>query len=224
MVQKRENQEPIRHQKRGPSLGWRHSLGYGALALALVAVLFFVSSRPKTQPLTEQRLASDPSIGPSTARVTIVEYGDFGCPTCRAWIRAGVQKELLATYGDKIRFVWKDFPIITAESPKAAEAGQCAFDQGKFWQYHDLLYEKAPALSISDLKNYAAQLGLNTAAFDHCLDSGQDAEKVQKNLDEARKQYAFPGTPSFLVAGKKVIGPATFETFRSIIDPMLGEG
>jgi protein-disulfide isomerase len=190
----------------------------------LAAVLLFVSARPKNPPLAEQRLASDPSLGPSDAKVTIVEYGDFGCPTCQAWDRAGVLKKLLATYGDKIRFVWKDFPIITAESSKAAEAGQCAFDQSKFWQYHDMLYEKAPALSVPNLKNYAALVGLNTAAFDRCLDSGQDAAKVQQSLDEAQRQYAFPGTPSFLVNGKELIGPAAFETFRSMIDPILAGG
>jgi protein-disulfide isomerase len=120
--------------------------------------------------------------------------------------------------------VWRDFPIITAQSPQAAEAGQCAFDQGKFWEYHDLLYSKAPALAISDLKAYASQIGLDRARFDHCLDSNQDQAKVQQSLEEAQQKYGFPGTPSFLVNGKRVIGPVTFETFRSVIDPMLAGG
>ncbi len=85
-----------------------------------------------------------------------------------------------------MRFVWKDFPIITTESPKAAEAGQCAFDPGKFWEYHDLLYKEAPALSVTALKSYAAELGLDTAKFDASLDSGQDAPKVKQSLLEAR--------------------------------------
>jgi protein-disulfide isomerase len=199
-------------------------MGLGVLAVVVTAVLFLVTARPKDQPLTQQRLASDPSLGPGSAKVTIVEYGDFGCPTCQDWFRSGVLEKLLSTYGDRIRFVWKDFPIITAQSPKAAEAGQCAFDQGKFWEYHDLLYEKAPALNIADLKDYAAQIRLNTATFDHCLDSGQDAAKVQQSLDEAQRQYAFPGTPSFLINGKILIGPATFETFQSMIDPILAGG
>jgi protein-disulfide isomerase len=203
---------------------WKRWIGYGALVVALAAALFFATARPQAQPLAQIRLASDPSLGPGNAKVTIVEYGDFGCPTCQGWYRAGVLNQLMATYRDKIRFVWKDFPIITAESPKAAEAGQCAFDQGKFWLYHDLLYEKAPALSVPDLKNYAAQAGLSTAVFNHCLDSGQDAAKVQQSLNEAQQQYAFPGTPSFLVNGKELIGPATLDTFRSMIDPILAGG
>ena len=117
----------------------------------------------------------------------------------------------------------RDYPIITAQSPQAAEAGQCAFDQGKFWQYHDLLYAKAPALSINDLKSYAAQLGLNTTQFDQCIDLGQDQAKVNQSIVEACG-YGFIGTPAFIVNGKKVIGPASFTQFKSMIDPILAGG
>jgi protein-disulfide isomerase len=155
--------------------------------------------------------------------VTIIEYGDFGCPTCRGWEQAGVLKQLVAAYGDQVHFVWKDYPIITAQSPQAAEAGQCAFDQSKFWNYHDLLYAKAPALSISDLKSYAAQLGLNTAQFNQCLDSEQDKAKIDQSMAEARG-YGFIGTPAFVVNGQKIIGPASFAQFKSMIDPILAGG
>ncbi len=219
--QERTSTKQGRREQRRVQTASRRWIGYGALALILVAAIAFIYTRPKAQPLDAARLAENPTLGPASAKVTIVEYGDFGCPTCRGWERAGVLKQLTATYGDRIHFVWKDFPIITAESPKAAEAGQCAFDQGKFWPYHDLLYEKAPALSIADLKNYAAQLGLDTQKFNQCLDSGQDQAKVQQSLQEAEQQYAFPGTPSFLVNGTKVIGPQSFQTFRSMIDPLL---
>ena len=109
--------------------------------------------------------------------MTIIEYGDFGCTTCRGWEQAGVLKQIVAAYGNQVHFVWRDYPIITAQSPQAAEAGQCAFDQDKFWQYHDLLYAKAPALSISNLKSYAAQIGLNTAQFDQCLELGTGSKQ-----------------------------------------------
>ena len=222
--QNRKSQKQLLREKQRSQIALRNWLGYGALALILIAAGFFVITRPKAQPLDAKRLASDPALGPASAKVTLVEYGDFGCPTCRAWERAGVLKQLTAAYGDKIQFVWKDFPIITAQSPKAAEAGQCAFDQGKFWPYHDLLYAKAPALSIAELKDYARQVGLDTGKFDRCLDSGQDQAKVQQSLVEAQQQYGFPGTPSFLLNGKKLIGPQSFETFRSIIDPILAAG
>ncbi len=201
----------------------RFILTVGVIAGIIVVVALIFWSQSKVQPLSAARLTSDPSLGSPSAKVTIIEYGDFGCPTCRGWEQAGVLKQIVAAYGDQVHFVWRDYPIITAQSPQAAEAGQCAFDQGKFWQYHDLLYAKAPALSISDLKSYAAQIGLNTAQFDQCLDSGEDQAKINQSITEARG-YGFIGTPSFIVNGQKVIGPASFSQFKSMIDPILAGG
>ena len=217
----RKSRKQIRRENRHSQKNIRKWIGFGALALILLAAIYFISSRPKAGLLSEARLASNPTLGLASARVTIVEYGDFGCPTCQAWFNAGILQQVRAAYGDKVQFVWKDFPIITAQSPKAAEAGQCAFDQGKFWEYHDLLYAKAPALSVSDLESYAAQVGLDTTKFNQCLNSGQDRAKVEQSLNEAERQYGFPGTPSFLINGRKLVGPPTFATLKSIIDPIL---
>jgi len=85
-----------------------------------------------SQPVDTARLVDDPALGPTTAPVTIVEYGDFGCPSCRAWHRAGILKQIRAQYGEKVRFVWRDFPVITPQSPQAAVAAQCAYDQRRF--------------------------------------------------------------------------------------------
>ncbi len=82
-----------------------------------------------------------PALGPKTAPVTIVEYGDFGCPSCWLWYATGVLDQLRAKYGDQIRFVWRDYAVITLLSPDAAEAGQCANEQGKFWEFHDAVYD-----------------------------------------------------------------------------------
>ncbi|MDP1545909.1 MAG: thioredoxin domain-containing protein [Anaerolineales bacterium] len=220
----RKSQKQIRHKKNRAQKNKRQWIGYGALALILFAAIFGNSSRPKAQPLDETRLASNPTMGPDSAKVVITEYGDFGCTACRAWHNAGILEQVRAAYGDDVQFVWKDFPVITAQSPKAAEAGQCAFDQGKFWEYHDLLFAKAPALSLSDLKDYAAQLGLGTEKFNQCLDSGQNRAKVNQSLNEAQREYAFPGTPSFLVNGRKLVGPPSFETLKSTIDSILAGG
>ena len=220
----RKSQKQIRQEKIRAQKNKRQWIGYGALALILIAAVFFISSRPKAQPLDETRLASNPTLGSDSAKVTIVEYGDFGCTSCRAWHNAGILEQVRAAYGDDVQFVWKDFPVITAQSPKAAEAGQCALDQGKFWEYHDLLFAKAPALGVSDLKDYAVQVGLDTTKFNQCLDSGQNQAKVNQSLNEAQRQYAFPGTPSFLVNGKKLVGPPSFETLKSTIDAILAGG
>ena len=198
-------------------------IAVGVIAVIIVVVALILLSQSRVQLLGAVRLASDPSLGLPSAKVTIIEYGDFGCTTCRGWEQAGVLKQIVAAYGNQVHFVWRDDPIITAQSPQAAEAGQCAFDQDKFWQYHDLLYAKAPALSISDLKSYASQLGLNTAQFDQCLNSEQDQAKVNQSMAEARG-YRFIGTPSFIVNGQKVIGPASFDQFKSMIDPILAGG
>lgn len=159
-------------------------------------------------------------LGPTDAPVTIIEYGDFGCTTCRSWFRQGVLGQILAYYGPRVRFVWRDFPIITVASPRAAEAGQCAFDQGQFWAYHDLLYSRAPALSVSDLKAYAAEPGLDAARFDACLDSGMHPAKVEASTKHAYA-HGFVATPAFLVNGRPIAGPQSFEYFMGVIDPLL---
>lgn len=217
--QKQLRQEKIRAQKM-----WRQWIGIGALALILIGAVFWNASRPKAQPLDETRLASNPTLGPDTAKAVITEYGDFGCSSCRAWHNAGIMEQVIAAYGDQVRFVWKDFPVITAQSPKAAEAGQCAFDQGRFWEFHDYVYEEGYLLGEDDLKNYAARLGLDTEKFNQCLDSGQNRAKVEQSLNEALREYAFPGTPLFLVNGRKLIGPPTFEVLKSTIDEILAGG
>ncbi len=193
------------------------------IVVGLGVILAVLARRPQTASLTPARLAADPTLGTASARVTIIEFGDFGCPTCRAWEQAGVRQQLMQTYGDRVSFVWRDYPIITAQSPKAAEAGQCAFDQGKFWEYHDLLYQHAPALSVPELKTYAADLGLDSARFDRCLDSGQDAAKVNQSLQEGR-QLGFPGTPSFLINGQKLVGPPSYDTLKNLVDTLLAAG
>jgi protein-disulfide isomerase len=201
----------------------RPAFAIGAAVVILIIIAWIFASHSRVPPLSAARLASDPSLGNPAAKVTIIEYGDFGCPTCRGWEKAGVLKQILAAYGDQVHFIWRDYPIITAQSPQAAEAGQCAFEQGKFWDYHDLLYAKAPALSMADLKSYAAQLGLHTAQFDLCIDTGQDQAKVNQSINEARLAGFFE-TPSFLVNGQKLIGPASFDKFKSLIDPLLAGG
>jgi protein-disulfide isomerase len=217
-----EQTEPRQHQK--PD-GKRAPLNWKWLALALLAVIALSATgvlwpRPASQPESPATIADEPSLGPADAPVTIVEYGDFGCTTCRGWYKQGVLGQILAHYGDQVRFVWRDFPIITAASPQAAEAGQCAFDQGRFWQYHDLLYDRAPALSIQDLKTYAAGLGLDTTQFDTCLDTDEHRAKIEASTKDAYS-HGFVATPAFLVNDQPIAGPQPFEVFESVIDPIL---
>lgn len=172
------------------------------------------------QPLGTVGLGADPALGPQSAPVTLVEYGDFACPTCKAWHQAGVLEQARAKYGDRLRFVWRDFPIIAPESFKAAEAGQCANDQGKFWPYHDLLFERAPTLGVSDLKADARAVGLDGPTFDRCLDAGQKTAKVNHNLHDA-ESHGFRGTPSYLLNGQAIIGAPSLEYLETLIDEAL---
>jgi protein-disulfide isomerase len=119
-----------------------------------------------------------------------------------------------------VRFVWRDFPVITPQSPQAAEAAHCAADQGKFWDYHDALYERAQDLSVSALKAYAAALNLDTAAFNHCLDSGQHRATVERNLQDALA-HRFRGIPSFLINDQPLVGPPSFEALQQRIAAIL---
>jgi protein-disulfide isomerase len=191
------------------------------IILVCAAVGAFVWQRSLPRPKPTGIIGEDGrAIGSVKAPVTIIEYGDFGCPTCRAWYRTAVMQQILLEYGDQVRFEWRDFPVITAQSPKAAEAGLCANDQGQFWNYYNTVYMNPPAIGVEDLKRYAADISLNQKKFNQCLDSGQHKAEVEQETKEGYNN-GFIGTPSFLINGKPLVGPATFNQFKSLIDPLL---
>ena len=131
----------------------------------------------------------------------------------------------------------RDFPLnsIHPYVQKAAEATECADDQGKFWEYHDLLFANPSALDVDSLKGYAGQLGLDTGTFDECLDSGEQSSEVEKDSEDGRAS-GVTGTPAFFINGEFVSGAIPFEDypdqsgamqpgFKSTIDAALaGEG
>jgi protein-disulfide isomerase len=159
--------------------------------------------------------------GPADAPVRIVEFGDFGCPTCRQWHLAGIRERLKAEFGDQISFTFRHFPVITSLSPKAAEAGQCAAEQDAFWTYHDYIYEQTilESLDVAELKAYAALVGLNTLQFNGCLDSGKYADYVARDRRAAQAAGA-AGTPSFYINGEPVSFSyeAMAGTIRELLD------
>lgn len=200
-------------------------LTFGGVATAgVILVLFAFWPRPQVEVVDVERLGDDPALGPESARVTIVEYGDFGCPACKAWHRAGVLKDLRARYGGQIRFVYRDFPVITPQSPKAAEAAQCAYEQGKFWQYHDLLFSST-GIGVDQLKTYASEIGLDVPRFNQCLDSGRYGPTVDQDLQDAIHR-GFLGTPGFLVNDQPIDPDASpnFEYFQRLVEPILASG
>ncbi len=163
----------------------------------------------------------DPAIGPQDAPALIVEFSDFQCSFC-ARFATETLGQIVDTYGDQVRFVYRDFPLTSMHpyAQKAAEASQCAFEQGKYWQYSDLLFQNQQALDVDSLKGYAQQLGLDTDAFNECLDSGQYASEVQKDLSEGQS-YGVTGTPTFFINGRLLRGAKPFSAFQAMIEEEL---
>lgn len=167
----------------------------------------------------EVSVDDDPSIGPENAPITIVEFSDFRCPFCAR--AKPIIKQILENYGERVRVVYRDFPILGPQSQKTAEAAECADEQGKFWQYHDKLFENQQELDIKNLKQYAEDLGLDTTKFNDCLDSGKMAQEVEKDSQDGR-DYGVRGTPAFFVNGILVPGAQPYSVFKQIIEQELG--
>ena len=156
--------------------------------------------------------------GDRKAPVVLVEFADYECPYCQK-VNPQIQK-LKKEYGDALTVVYKDFPLpMHHSSQKAAEASRCAGEQGKFWEYHDVLYY-SKQLDPDALKEHARVLKLDTERFDACLDNGNKAEAVQKDLQEA-KSLGLTGTPSFFINGHFFSGVVDYAALKDIINQQV---
>jgi protein-disulfide isomerase len=146
-----------------------------------------------------------PDLGKKDAPITVVEFSDFQCPYCQRM--APVMKEVAEKFGDKVRIVYRQYPIPSLHpfALKAAEASLCANDQKKFWQLHDAMFEDQKKLSVTDLKASAGRLGMDQKKFSQCLDSGRYAEQVQNDSKEAIRS-GVGGTPAVFINGIYVDG------------------
>lgn len=162
----------------------------------------------------------DPVLGSADAPVTVVEFSDFQCPFCQRVMPT--LKQLREAYGDRVRIVWKDFPLtsIHPQAFKAAEAAHCAREQGKFWEYHDRLFANQQALDPEFLKKYATETGLDAPKFNACLDAAKYAERVQAQMGVGTA-LGVSSTPSMFINGRMVSGAQPYETFTAIIDEEL---
>ncbi len=161
-----------------------------------------------------------PALGPANAPITLVEFGDFQCPFCRQWEQQTYQP-LLAAYPGKIRFVFRDFPLtsIHPNAMPAAEAAQCANEQGKFWPFHDKLFS-SETLSTDVYDQYAQQLGLDMTKFDQCLSTHKYAQQIQDDSNFAQN-LGINSTPTFFINGLAVVGAQPLDAFQSVIDKEL---
>jgi protein-disulfide isomerase len=164
--------------------------------------------------------ADDPGKGPATAPVQIVEFSDFQCPFCSRVV--DTVKKIEDVYGDKVRVVFKQFPLpMHNQAAKAAEAAECAREQGKFWEMHDKLFANQRALAPENLKQYAADLTLDKDKFAACLDQSKMKDGIAKDM-AAGSAAGVTGTPAFFVNGRFVSGAVPFENFKQLIDEELG--
>jgi protein-disulfide isomerase len=181
-------------------------------------VQFFL--REPAAPVYEIATDDQPAKGPATAAVTVVEFTDLQCPSCAAM--HPVVERLAAEYGDRVRFVIRDFPLpMHADAQKAAEAAEAAREQGKYWEYVAILYRNQSALGVPKLKEYATQVGLDRAKFDAALDAGRFAEKVQRDLLDGNR-VGVSGTPSFFVNGR-FVEERSYEALKAAIEAALKE-
>jgi protein-disulfide isomerase len=167
-----------------------------------------------TMPVTEDR---DHIRGPADAAVTLVQYGDYECPYCGA--AYPIIKEVQARMGERLRFVFRNFPITTSHphAEQAAEAAEAAASQEKFWQMHDLLYENQRRLRDQDLHAYAEQLELNIELFDKELTEHVHAERVHEDFLSGVRS-GVNGTPTFYINGRRHDDSYDFETLLAALE------
>jgi protein-disulfide isomerase len=165
--------------------------------------------------------AKGPARGPANAPVTIVEFSDFQCPYCGR--EYPVIERLMKEYDGKVRLVFRHYPLDFHNfAAKAAEAGACAQDQGKFWELHDKMFTNQAKLAVEDLKGYAKALGMDAVKFDKCLDSGEKKALVDEDL-KAGAAAGVSGTPAFFINGLFVNGAQPYEQMKQTVDRELSQ-
>lgn len=171
----------------------------------------------------------DAMLGDKNAPVTIIEFSDFQCPFCRKFwgeTMPQIKKSYLDT--GKARLVYRDFPLdFHPGAQPAAEAAECAEEQGKFWEFHDKIFaEQAKQgagtipFGANDLKKWAKGIGLNTAKFNECLDSGKYKDEVAKDTENG-VAAGVSGTPTIFINGQRIVGAQPFAAFKAVIEQEL---
>ena len=162
-----------------------------------------------------ETLPEDPARGRDDAPVELVEFSDFDCPYCKRATETIAR--LMEQFEGQLRFVYKDYPLPSHPNAfKAAEAGNCANEQGRFWELHDTMFASQGALDVDALKGYAEELGLDGGAFAECLDSGRHAATVDRDM-RAGMRNGVSSTPTLFLNGRAILGAAPYETFVEII-------
>lgn len=210
--------------------------GIGLVTLIIVVVAAVFLSGPST-PAKSSTKVTDPLLllgakdqreeaGSESAKVTIVEFGDFQCPACGA-VNPTVKK-IIADYKDQIYFVFRNFPLpMHANALVSAEAAYAAGQQGKFWEMESMLYESQLEWSEKSgdeakkiIRGYAEELELNMEQFNQSLDTSKGAAKIQKDQNDGY-QLGVDSTPTFYINGEKFAGGMTYDKLKALINEQL---
>jgi protein-disulfide isomerase len=185
---------------------------------------------PLRQVMSKISLEDQPERGPKDARVTIVEYSDFQCPFCGR-VYGTLENDVLKDYGDKVRFVFKNFPLTSIHpwAESGAVAAECAFQQGndKFWAMYNGLFSKQSEITKDNFKEKATGIakdaGLDVAKFEDCLDGRKTLDAVKADESEATA-LGINSTPTFFINGRRLSGAQSAQDFKKMIDQELGAG
>jgi len=175
--------------------------------------------------------SGSPVLGSTSAPITIVEFGDYQCEACYHWYH-NTRADIIDNYIEtgKANLVFMDLPFLGRDSITAAQATYCANDQGKYWEYHETLYNFQEAIdngwaSKDRLVSFAFDLDMNLDEFNDCMDSSKYAKRVKANYDESQR-FGAEATPTFLIISsdgtiKKITSAQPYSVFSQVIEPML---
>lgn len=170
-------------------------------------------------PFSNVSVGGSPVLGPVDATVTVVEFSDYLCPVCRK--SHGITKKIRETYADRIRWVFKDYPLKRHKgAKKLAGAAHCAAEQGKFWEFQDLVFDAPQNADIEELMGYARQLDLDVDRFTQCYENENYLEHVEADI-QAANAAGVGSTPSFIINGRLHPGSMSYKEFKKIIDEEL---
>ena len=211
----------------------------GAIVLVLIGAIlaFSTSGNDSDSEINTMHGSVSTTMGSSIlgnpdAPITIIEFGDYQCHQCYNWFH-NTKPAIFQNYVDtgKANFIFIDLAFLGRDSPKAAQASYCAEDQGKYWEYHDMLYTSQESqidngwANSERLKAFAFSLGLDMELFDSCFDSGKYSKRVQYNISEAKK-HGIRGTPGFFIIGpdgqeQQISGAQPYSVFKQVMDSMI---
>lgn len=181
-----------------------------------VSTITKLASEPIKDQVFDVVLKNRPTLGNPNAPVTIVEFADFGCPFSRT--SSFVMRSLASKYPNQFQYIYRDFPLIELHplAQTASEAAACANEQGKFWEYHDKLYQNQGALEDSSFEQFATQLNLDTNRFNTCLVAHTYAKQVEQDYQDGLAA-GVRGTPTFFINGNRIPGSIPQNVLENVI-------